>query len=146
MKSAAVLSLLAATVTYAGEKPAQSPLAIDVTAIDRGRILAAAAAALKHEPITIVSFETKDSPGGPNDFYSNADYWWPDHSKPGGRPYVQRDGKSNPDNFNRHRMAMHNCAMPSRRWPPPTRSPAKSTTRGKPRSCCTFSSSTRRPA
>ena len=71
--------------------------AVDVAAIDRGRIVTAAEAALKHEPITIVSFETKDSPGGPNDFYSNADYWWPDPSKAGGRPYVQRDGKSNPD-------------------------------------------------
>ena len=46
------------------------------------------------------------SEGGPNDFYSNGDYWWPDPAKTNGLPYIHRDGESNPENFNAHRMAM----------------------------------------
>jgi rhamnogalacturonyl hydrolase YesR len=82
--------------------------AIDVAAIDRDRILKAADAALATRPITITAFTTKLSEGGPNDFYSNGDYWWPDPTKPDGLPYVQRDGESNPNNFSQHRMAMRN--------------------------------------
>jgi hypothetical protein len=40
--------------------------------------------------------------GGPHDFFSEGDYWWPDPKNPDG-PYIQRDGMSNPDNFNVHR-------------------------------------------
>lgn len=82
--------------------------ALDVAAIDRERILKAAAAALTLEPITITKFRAQHSEGGLNDFYSNGDYWWPDPSKPDGLPYIQRDGESNPNNFSQHRMAIRN--------------------------------------
>ncbi|HTS19882.1 MAG TPA: alginate lyase family protein [Verrucomicrobiae bacterium] len=78
----------------------------DVAAIDHDRILKAAAAALTLEPITITRFHAEHSPGGPNDFYSNGDYWWPDPAKPDGLPYIQRDGESNPNNFSQHRLAV----------------------------------------
>jgi hypothetical protein len=78
----------------------------DILAIDRNRILPAADAALQREPLSITKFPAKLSEGGPNDFYSNGDYWWPDPSKPDGLPYIQRDGQSNPDNFSQHRMAV----------------------------------------
>jgi hypothetical protein len=58
------------------------------------------------EPITITSYRAKLSEGGPNDFYSNGDYWWPDPAKPDGLPYIQRDGESNPDNFSEHRRCV----------------------------------------
>jgi len=45
------------------------------------------------------------SAGGPHDFFSEADYWWPDPKNPDG-PYIQRDGMSNPDNFLGHRRAI----------------------------------------
>jgi hypothetical protein len=80
--------------------------ALDVAALDRARILKAADAALKLEPITITKFRAKLSQGGPNDFYSNGDYWWPDPTKTNGLPYLQRDGETNPDNFNAHRLAV----------------------------------------
>lgn len=76
----------------------------DVGAIDRKRILRAADAALALKPLTITSARAKLSAGDPNDFYSNGDYWWPDTSKPNGIPYLQRDGQTNPENFNQHRM------------------------------------------
>ncbi|MGH7951054.1 MAG: alginate lyase family protein [Limisphaerales bacterium] len=83
-------------------------LTIDVAAIDRDRILRAADAALKLEPITITKYRAKLSKGGPNDFYSEADYFWPNPKTPDGLPYVNRDGQSNPDLFSKHRMAMRN--------------------------------------
>ena len=73
---------------------------------DRTRILAAAEAALKQQPLTITSHRAKLSEGGPNDFYSNGDYWWPDPEKPGGLPYIKRDGETNPENFIAHRDTM----------------------------------------
>ena len=87
-------------------KPVAKELAFDVAAIDRERILKAASAALKLEPPTITKYRAKLSQGGTNDFYSNADYFWPDPAKPDGLPYINRDGQSNPDNFSQHRLAM----------------------------------------
>ena len=78
----------------------------EVVAIERGRVLKAADAALRTEPVGITKFPAKLSESGPNDFYSNGDYWWPDPSKPDGLPYIQRDGESNPDNFSQHRLAV----------------------------------------
>jgi hypothetical protein len=79
---------------------------LDVRAIDRARVLKAAQAALALPPIAITQFRAKLSEGGPNDFYSNGDYWWPDPTKSDGLPYIQRDGQTNPGNFNQHRLAV----------------------------------------
>ncbi|HWF18306.1 MAG TPA: alginate lyase family protein [Verrucomicrobiae bacterium] len=79
---------------------------IDAAVIDHSRILKMADAALTIAPISITKFRAAHSPGSSNDFYSNGDYWWPDPAKPDGLPYIERDGESNPDNFNAHRMAM----------------------------------------
>lgn len=80
--------------------------ALDVANIDRERILKAAETAMALEPITITKFRAKLSEGRANDFYSNGDYWWPDPAKPDGLPYIQRDGESNPNNFNEHRRCL----------------------------------------
>lgn len=102
------LGLLALAVGLAAGPVASTPApAPDVAAIDRVRILKAADAALSLEPITITAFRAKLSEGGPNDFYSNGDYWWPDPSKPDGLPYIRRDGESNPDNFTAHRNCVN---------------------------------------
>jgi len=77
----------------------------DVAALDRERILAAADQDLREAPLTITASHSPRSGGGQHDFYSEGDYWWPDPERPGG-PYVQRDGLSNPDNFNDHRRAL----------------------------------------
>lgn len=81
-------------------------LVVDVAAIDRERILAAAASALKVEPITITKFRARLSEGGEHDFYSNGDYWWPNPNTTNGLPYVQRDGQTNPENFVAHRKCI----------------------------------------
>src|SRR6185312_9710431 len=78
-------------------------VSIDVAAIDRERILRLAATAMKLEPITITKYRAAMSEGGTNDFYSNGDYWWPNPDTTNHLPYVQRDGQTNPENFNKHR-------------------------------------------
>lgn len=76
---------------------------IDVAALDRERILAAASNALACAPISITQHRAPLSEGGPNDFFSMSDYYWPDPAKPDGKPYVQRDGQSYTGLFNEHR-------------------------------------------
>src|SRR5258708_4538839 len=77
----------------------------NVAAFDRARILKAANQYLSAPPITITASHSSRSAGGMHDFFSEGDYWWPDQQNPDG-PYVQRDGMSNPDNFNEHRRTL----------------------------------------
>lgn len=78
---------------------------LDLVAIDRGRVLKAADAYLKERPVTVTASSSPRSAGGKHDYFSEGDYWWPDPNNPDG-PYIQRDGMSNPDNFNDHRHAL----------------------------------------
>jgi hypothetical protein len=61
--------------------------------------------ALKEKPITITDSVCSRSAGGKHDFYSEADYSWPDPSNPGGA-YINRDGMTYPGIFTGHRKAM----------------------------------------
>lgn len=78
---------------------------LDLATIERTRVLRAATGYLKEAPLTITASSSPRSAGGRHDFFSEADYWWPDPGNPGG-PYIQRDGMTNPDNFVAHRRAM----------------------------------------
>jgi len=78
---------------------------VSIAAIDRARVLKAANQYLNEKPITITASSSPRSAGGLHDFFSEADYWWPDPKNPTG-PYIQRDGMSNPDNFVEHRRAL----------------------------------------
>jgi len=80
----------------------ESPEKFDVVALDRARVLAAAQRYLKEHPITVTASTSDRSPGGRHDYFSEADYFWPDPKNPHG-PYIQRDGFSNPSNFLDHR-------------------------------------------
>ncbi|HEV2693313.1 MAG TPA: alginate lyase family protein [Verrucomicrobiae bacterium] len=77
---------------------------LDVAAIDHDRILHAADTAITLAPVTITTTRAKLSEGGPHDFYSNGDYWWPNPNTSNGLPYIQRDGQTNPENFTAHRQ------------------------------------------
>lgn len=77
----------------------------DLVAIERPRIMGKAARYLEVAPKTVTAFRCARSEGGPHDFYSEGDYWWPDPKNPDG-PYIRRDGETNPDNFVAHREAM----------------------------------------
>ena len=78
---------------------------IDLPAIERSRVVRAADASLREAPLTVTASSSPRSAGGRHDFFSEADYWWPDPANPGG-PYIQRDGMTNPGNFVEHRHAM----------------------------------------
>ncbi len=77
----------------------------DLAAIERPRVLRGAAKYLNEQPVTVTAASSPRSAGGKHDYFSEGDYWWPNPKDPGG-PYVQRDGMSNPDNFNDHRLAL----------------------------------------
>jgi hypothetical protein len=82
----------------------------DVAGHERARVLKSADALLQEAPVTITASSSPRSAGGRHDYFSEADYWWPDPQNPGG-PYVQRDGLSNPDNFDEHRRAMRRLSL-----------------------------------
>jgi hypothetical protein len=83
-------------------------LAVTVAKIDRARILRLAAKAMKMKPPAITDEIATNSAGGPHDFFSQADYAWPNPTNKTGLPYIGRDGESNPNVFTYHRMAMRN--------------------------------------
>jgi Alginate lyase len=104
-KAAGMLALAAAVdgPSFLAEASTKgSPRGFDVVAIDRARVLFAAQRYLKEPPITITASTSKRSPGGKHEYYSEADYFWPDPNNSHG-PYIQRDGISNPNNFLDHR-------------------------------------------
>lgn len=78
---------------------------INIAALDRSRVLKAADQYLNEKPISITASSSPRSAGGPHDFFSEGDYWWPDPKDPNG-PYIQKDGMTNPDNFVEHRRAL----------------------------------------
>lgn len=102
-KIPALISLLLSSVAAT----AFAGMASSVAEIDRDRILAAASNALTLPPITITKYRAQLSDGGPNDYYSNGDYWWPNPKTINGLPYISLDGQSNPNNFNKHRECLH---------------------------------------
>lgn len=78
---------------------------LDLKAEERPRVLRNAAKYLNEPPVTVTAASSPRSTGGKHDYFSEGDYWWPDPANPNG-PYIQRDGMSNPDNFNDHRLAL----------------------------------------
>jgi len=97
---------VAATLTVGFRLHAlQVETALNVDAFARDRVLRLANGYLDAAPVTITASHSPRSPGGPHDFYSEGDYWWPDPKNPGG-PYIRRDGLTNPENFTGHREAM----------------------------------------
>jgi len=88
--------------------PEDTPLitAAEIARLDRDRILTAANKALTEKPITITAYHSSRTKAGPHDYFSQSDYWWPNLDTKDGLPYIRKDGLSNPDNFNDHRLAL----------------------------------------
>ena len=100
-RSLLLAALLAAPAAWARPR-FRAP---DIRTTERRRLLPQASALLRAEPRTIAAIPAPRSPAGPQDYYSEGDYWWPDPANAGG-PYVRRDGRSNPDKFDGHRDAL----------------------------------------
>ena len=102
--------LIAGGAALASARGARAAAKVDVARIDRERILRAARAYLPHQPVTITASTSPRAPGGPHDYFSESDYWWPDPKNPGG-PYIRRDGETNPENFDGHRQALRRFSL-----------------------------------
>ncbi|MNK54648.1 Alginate lyase [compost metagenome] len=108
--STVLLAVCCLVVTAANQAVWSAPpkagnLEKEATVLLRKQILAEAAWAMKQAPVTITDASSPRSAGGKHDFFSEADYFWPDPKNPDG-PYINRDGMTNPDNFVEHRKAM----------------------------------------
>ena len=99
---------LAACLTPAAAVAAEP--GFDLERLERPRVVTAAERYLSEAPVTVTASSSPRSAGGRHDYFSEADYWWPDPQDPGG-PYVQRDGLSNPENFDGHRQAMRRLSL-----------------------------------
>ena len=82
----------------------------ELVRLERARVIVAADKYLREPPLTITAFPAPRSAGGPHDYYSEGDYWWPDPQHPDS-PYVRRDGETNPANFVAHRDAMRRLSQ-----------------------------------
>jgi len=102
--------LILSTVAVLSLAARAFPATVDVASLDRDRVLKAAAGYLSEKPVTVTASSSPRSAGGPHDFFSEGDYWWPDPKNPGG-PYVRRDGQTNPENFDDHRKAMRRLSV-----------------------------------
>ena len=52
---------------------------------------------LDAQPLSVMMKEKTPGSGDKHDYMSQARYYWPDPVKPDGRPYISRDGVSNPE-------------------------------------------------
>src|SRR6476646_8473595 len=98
-------SRIAATIVAIALASSSMGASIDIKSLDHDRVLSAADAYLKQEPVTVTAQSSPRSAGGKHDFFSEGDYWWP-NPKSVDSPYIQKDGMTNPDNFVAHRLAM----------------------------------------
>ncbi|SEO89524.1 Alginate lyase [Mucilaginibacter gossypiicola] len=101
----AVTTLTQFAFTPDQAKPDKSPAEKVAGQTLKKQIITEAAWAMQQQPVTVTASSSPRSAGGKHDFFSEADYFWPDPKNPDG-PYINRDGMTNPDNFVEHRKAM----------------------------------------
>ena len=53
--------------------------------------------ALAIAPMSVMDKAITPPSGDRHDYVSQAPYWWPDPSKPDGKPYIRKDGERNPE-------------------------------------------------
>ena len=112
MRHALLLFLLCSSVLPA-DTPAPQPLLIDGARIADVRaqvkrgdeavkpaldaLDAAATAALQMKPVSVMDKGVTPPSGDKHDYMSQAPYFWPDPAKPDGKPYIRKDGQTNPE-------------------------------------------------
>ena len=101
----AVLSFSQATFAFKQPWPKKSAIEKEAETVLKKQVLAEAAWAMQQQPVTVTASFSNRSAGGKHDFFSEADYFWPNPVSPDS-PYVNRDGMTNPNNFVEHRKAM----------------------------------------
>lgn len=61
------------------------------------QLLKEADKALQFQPVSVMEKKNNPPSGDKHDYMSIAPYFWPDPSKPGGVPYMNKDGQINPE-------------------------------------------------
>ena len=107
IKAAVAALLLCFTLAAQAAMPADGSSALyqQAEALLKKQVMEEASWAMQQKPVTITAASSARSAGGLHDFFSEADYFWPNPKDPEG-PYINRDGLTNPDNFVEHRKAM----------------------------------------
>ncbi len=54
---------------------------------------------LERAPFSVINKKGQPASGNPHDYYSLAKYWWPNPKNPYGLPFVQEDGRVNPEAY-----------------------------------------------
>jgi hypothetical protein len=104
----AVTSLLLSSCVSTGAGQAQDADAITeqwLLRVEAKRAIRNTNRWLSEAPVTVTASRAARSPGDRHAYYSEGDYWWPDPANPDG-PYIRRDGLSNPNRFEDHRLAL----------------------------------------
>lgn len=104
------LILVALIIFACTDDQKQQAVEIDIIAVDSSRVIQLADGYLSEKPVTVTAAYCQRSAGGPHDYYSEGDYWWPNPDDPDG-PYIRKDGMSNPGNFLAHRKAMRRMSQ-----------------------------------
>jgi len=96
--------LLIATATYAQSvwnpehlAEVKQSLSLPVYSIAYQQLLKEANDELDKAPLSVMMKEKTPASGDKHDYMSQARYYWADPSKPDGKPYISRDGVSNPE-------------------------------------------------
>ncbi len=55
---------------------------------------------LNFQPVSVMEKTELPPSGNKHDYMSVGPYWWPDSSRPGGLPYIRKDGQINPESRN----------------------------------------------
>jgi hypothetical protein len=66
--------------------------------------------ALAFKPVSVMDKPLAPPSGDKHDYMSLSPYWWPDPTKPDGKPYIRKDGEFNPDRANYDLPRMENTA------------------------------------
>ena len=70
----------------------------DIRAIDHSDLIKKVDRILTEHKLYTVMHKTQIPPSGDkHDYMSQGPYWWPDPSKPDGKPYIRKDGVKNPE-------------------------------------------------
>jgi Alginate lyase len=84
-------------VTEAQVNNAAQRLAANASFPVAAELLANAERDLHLKPMSVMDKGITPPSGDKHDYMSQAPYWWPDPTKPDGKPYVRRDGERNPE-------------------------------------------------
>ncbi len=84
-------------ITGAQVKDAAQRASANASSGVAAELLASADRDLRLKPMSVTDKSLTPPSGDKHDYMSQAPYWWPDPTKPDGKPYIRRDGERNPE-------------------------------------------------